>query len=170
MYAALHRRDRDTFYFPNHQASGVANCRRAWKIGDFFVRDPNCVCQLIRERAKSRAQHERDLRTQLCFRQDEFRGAFGSRIFRAMSPGGLRSSRTHRSITPTIDADIRFAIVPAIMARIPRRASSPFLLGESAPMPPICIPIELKLAKPHSAKVAMVKERGSSASFMGPSR
>jgi hypothetical protein len=38
---------------------------------------------------------------------------------------------------PAIDADIRLAMVPASMARIPRRASSPFLLGASAPMPPI---------------------------------
>ena len=34
--------------------------------------------------------------------------------------------------------------------------------GTSAPMPPICMPMEPRLAKPHSAKVAMVKERGSS--------
>src|SRR2546422_8257440 len=60
-------------------------------------------------------------------------------------------------------------MVPASMARTPSRASSPFLLGASAPMPPIWIPIELKFAKPHSAKVAMVNERGSSAAFCGPS-
>ena len=43
-------------------------------------------------------------------------------------------------------------MVPASMARMPRRASSSRLLGASAPMPPICIPMELKLAKPHKAK------------------
>ena len=36
-------------------------------------------------------------------------------------------------------------------------------------MPPICIPMELKLAKPQSAKVAMVNDRGSSAALCGPS-
>src|ERR1022692_1074251 len=37
---------------------------------------------------------------------------------------------------PAIEADIRLAMVPASMARMPRRASSPRLLGASAPMPP----------------------------------
>ena len=68
-----------------------------------------------------------------------------------------------------MDADIRFAIVPANIARIPSRASSPFLFGASAPMPPIWIPMELRFANPQSANVAIVKERGSSASFIGPS-
>src|SRR5215470_13159444 len=70
---------------------------------------------------------------------------------------------------PAIDADIKFAIVPASMARKPRRARSPRRLGASAPIPPIWIPMELKLAKPHSANVAMVKERGSSADLIVPS-
>src|SRR5260370_24253 len=70
---------------------------------------------------------------------------------------------------PAIEADIRFAIVPASMARKPSLANSPRLFGARAPMPPIWIPIELKLAKPHKAKVAMVNERGSSALLMVPS-
>ena len=53
-------------------------------------------------------------------------------------------------------------MVPASMARIPSRASSAFLLGASAPIPPIWIPMELKFANPHRAKVAIVKDRGSS--------
>jgi hypothetical protein len=36
-------------------------------------------------------------------------------------------------------------------------------------MPPIWMPMELKFANPHSAKVAMVKEFGSSDAFRGPS-
>ena len=72
------------------------------------------------------------------------------------------------SSMPAIDADIRFAIVPASIARMPSRASSPFLFGASAPMPPIWIPMELRFAKPQSANVAMVNERGSSAAFMRP--
>lgn len=43
----------------------------------------------------------------------------------------------HYSSIPAIDAEIRFAMVPASMARKPRRASSLLLLGASAPMPPI---------------------------------
>ena len=52
---------------------------------------------------------------------------------------------------------------------MPNFASCDFRFGASAPMPPICIPIELKFAKPHSANVAIVNERGSSAPFIGPS-
>src|SRR5256884_239736 len=66
-------------------------------------------------------------------------------------------------------ADRRLASVPAIMARKPRRARSCLRSGTSAPIPPICMPTELMLAKPHSANVAIVKETGSSAGFMGRS-
>src|SRR5215472_12961732 len=38
---------------------------------------------------------------------------------------------------PTIDADIKLAIVPAIIARKPSLANSSRLFGASAPMPPI---------------------------------
>jgi hypothetical protein len=69
--------------------------------------------------------------------------------------------KNQRSMSPTIAAESRLAIVPVIMARIPRRASSDFLLRASAPMPPIWMPMELKFAKPQSAKVAMVNERGA---------
>src|SRR4029077_3815285 len=74
----------------------------------------------------------------------------------------LRMSR------PTIEADIRLAMVPAIIARKPSLASWSRLLGASAPIPPIWMPMELKLAKPQRAKVAMVKERGSSEAFCAP--
>src|SRR5689334_20698808 len=60
----------------------------------------------------------------------------------------------------TIDADIRFAMVPASMARKPSFANSERLLGASAPMPPIWMPIDEKFAKPQRAKVAIVTERG----------
>ena len=45
----------------------------------------------------------------------------------------------------------KFANVPASSARSPSRARSCRRSGASAPMPPIWMPIELKLAKPHSA-------------------
>ena len=81
----------------------------------------------------------------------------------------MKADAAAYSSMPAIEADIKFAIVPASMARIPSRASSPFLFGASAPMPPIWIPIELRFAKPQSANVAMVNERGSSAALIGPS-
>jgi hypothetical protein len=72
-------------------------------------------------------------------------------------PGGLGEESTIRGMTewllygsvlaqwpaflynniPAIDADIKFAIVPASMARTPSRASSLRLFGARAPMPPI---------------------------------
>ena len=42
-------------------------------------------------------------------------------------------------------------------------------VGARAPMPPIWIPIEEKLAKPHNAYVAIVKDRGSRVSLIVPS-
>ena len=63
----------------------------------------------------------------------------------------------------------KLASVPASMARRPRRARSCRRVGASAPMPPIWIPIELKFAKPQSANVAIVNDRGSSVAFSEPS-
>jgi hypothetical protein len=61
-------------------------------------------------------------------------------------------------------------MVPASIARTPSFARSLRRSGTSAPMPPICMPIEPRLANPHSANVAMVNERGSSAAFSAPKR
>src|SRR5580698_1508657 len=59
---------------------------------------------------------------------------------------------------PAIDALIKLAMVPASMALTPNLAKSFLRSGTNAPMPPICIPMEPRFAKPHNAKVAMVKE------------
>ena len=39
--------------------------------------------------------------------------------------------------------------LPPIKAKIPNLDKSPLLFGASAPIPPICIPIDAKLANPH---------------------
>jgi hypothetical protein len=62
---------------------------------------------------------------------------------------------------PTMEAEMRLAMVPASMARMPNLVSWSRCSGARAPMPPIWMPMELKLAKPQRAKVAMVKVRGS---------
>ena len=49
----------------------------------------------------------------------------------------VRAGRAHCNITPTMEADIRLAMVPQSMARMPSWARSERLLGASAPMPPI---------------------------------
>ena len=50
-----------------------------------------------------------------------------------------------------MQADMKFAMVPAATAFSPSRARSDLRLGASAPIPPIWIAMELKFAKPHSA-------------------
>ena len=65
-------------------------------------------------------------------------------------------------------ADIRFAIVPASIARSPNRARSFRRFGTSAPMPPICIPIDPTFANPHSANVAIENVRGASVALQRP--
>ena len=64
-----------------------------------------------------------------------------------------RSSARRRlqSSMPAMVAVTKLANVPASIARTPRRARSWRRSGASAPMPPIWMPIELKLAKPQSA-------------------
>src|ERR1035441_2571653 len=80
----------------------------------------------------------------------------------------LRSESYPRNI-PAIAAEIRLAMVPASIARTPNCARSLRRSGTSAPMPPICIPIEPRFANPHSAKVAIVNDRGASAARCVPS-
>jgi hypothetical protein len=55
----------------------------------------------------------------------------------------------HPIIIPIIVALISEASVPAINAGTPYFESSTRLPGANAPIPPICIPMEEKLAKPH---------------------
>src|SRR6476646_9484358 len=66
-----------------------------------------------------------------------------------------RAACEHRyNSMPAMQADMKLASVPTNMAFNPSRARSDLREGASAPMPPICMAIELRLAKPHSAKVA----------------
>lgn len=52
-------------------------------------------------------------------------------------------------------AVIKLAIVPANTAFKPNLASSDFLEGANPPIPPICIAMDEKFAKPQRAKVAI---------------
>ena len=64
-----------------------------------------------------------------------------------------------KRFSPATHAVMKQATVPATSARRATRAMSGFLDGASGPMPPIWIPIEAKLAKPHNAYVAIISER-----------
>ena len=83
------------------------------------VRDLDGVGDLFGESAKPASQHNADC---------------GSRLG-AIANG---SNRCARQINiPAMQADIKFAIVPAATAFRPSRAKSDFRLGASAPIPPI---------------------------------
>ncbi len=53
-------------------------------------------------------------------------------------------------------ADNKEAIVPPIKARMPNSDKVLRCPGAKEPMPPICMPIEAKFAKPQSIYVAMI--------------
>ncbi len=110
---------------------------------------------LLGEPTEAAAQHDGDLGRPAAERR--LHGVGGPR------DRGHRRARAAHSRIPAMAADRKLASVPASMARKPSRARSALRLGASAPMPPIWMPTEEKLAKPASANDAMVNERGSSA-------
>src|SRR4051812_46594844 len=82
--------------------------------------------------------------------------------FRARAQGPLARPRLTACLqlpnqvsTPAMVAVMNVAIEPPSTARNPKRARSLRRSGASPPMPPIWIAIELKLANPHSAYVAI---------------
>ena len=56
----------------------------------------------------------------------------------------------HPIIAPAIVADNSDTIVPANIALKPSSINIGFTLGAITPIPPICIPIDAKFAKPHN--------------------
>ena len=89
------------------------------------------------------------------FREDTKAAAKNNGDLRgAMQPllqiGDSFIERSHNNI-PAIQADMKLARVPAATAFMPKRARSDLRLGARAPMPPIWMAMELKLAKPQRA-------------------
>ena len=122
MHAPLHGCNGDISHFADHHAPRVSDGRRARKVRDFFVVDARGVREFIGERTEAAAEHQADARTQLRLRQNKFCGAVGAQKiltwFCFCRPGCA-----HFRNIPTIEADIRFAIVPASIARMPNLAS-----------------------------------------------
>ena len=113
--------------FSDHEPAGVPFDRGARKAGNFFVGDARGACKFVGKSAEARAEHERDFRAQLRFRENEFRGALGAgKVTRRLAR--LASARRSSQHDPTIDADIRLAIVPASMARMPESRKLGFLV------------------------------------------
>src|SRR3989440_1833542 len=145
------------------ELSLVARSGGLGKARNCGLRNADCGLNRIGHRSQTRPQDDRDARLE---RAEPARDGVSGRTD-GTAPGSLLPV-VHNSIPASVP-DRKLASVPAIMARKPRRARSCLRSGTSAPIPPICMPTELMLAKPHSANVAIVKETGSSAGFMGPS-
>src|SRR5688572_13777094 len=138
------------------QLAGMPHDARGREMRNVAVRNGDRAAEMIREVAESRTEHDGDIGVATILRPQPL-GGFG-RLFEC----------THNK-KPTMMAVTKLASVPASIARKPSRARSLRRVGASAPMPPICMPIDAKFANPQSAKVAMVNERGSSESFSAPS-
>src|SRR6266567_3704402 len=186
MDAPLHPGHRDRPHFSDDQLAGMTDRGRLRKVRNFRVRNFRRAREFVRKSAQTRAKNQCNLRPESRFGKNKLGGAprafeflGSSACSRHRGRCAIRTSAascsplalrfwTHVNI-PTMEADIKLAIVPASMARMPNFASWPRCSGASAPMPPICMPMELKLAKPQSANVAIVKVRGSSVLLIAPS-
>src|ERR1700741_3320844 len=128
MDAALHAGDRNIADIADDETSGVTDSRRLREIGNLSVGDFCCGGEVFRKVAEAGTQNQGNARSQLGLAKDEFCRAFGVYVLRAGLRFCLRCSHAflgaHEKI-PTMDADIRFAMVPASMARMPNLASWP---------------------------------------------
>src|SRR5260370_443532 len=186
MDAALHPGNGDCSHFSDDEFPRMANSGRLRKVRNFLVWDFGGFGKFVRKSAKARAENKHNLRSVSSLGKNEVsrfsctfvlagrrtadwgcsRDISGGNCFRSLGRGVFLCDHVR---IPTMEADIKFAMVPASMARMPNFASWLRCSGASAPMPPIWMPMELKFAKPQRAKVAIAKVRGSSAPFIGPS-
>ena len=104
--------------FADDQLTRVAHGGGRRPPRDLGVRDVHPFGQFAGERSQAAAQHDADLRPQRRAALDVSFRVFG-----------------HSNI-PAIQADMKLAMVPAIMAFNPRRARSDLREGASAPIPP----------------------------------
>ena len=132
--------------------------RDAGPVRQVAVRHRDPAGEGVGEIAEPRAEDDRDLR--------DIGHSRANRVGGFPDPIVIRQHLYSRN--PAMLAVMKFASVPANIARSPSRARSWRRLGASAPMPPIWMPIEPKFANPHSAKVAMVNDRGSSSGLQRP--
>ncbi len=154
MDAALHPCNGNCSHFSDDELPRVANGGRLREVRNFRVRNFGGISEFVRETAKAGTQDEGNLGTQLRLRKNEVsrlsralklatrrtasRGCSsdfsGRNRFRSL---GIRAFFCAHERIPTMEADIKFAIVPASIARMPNFASWLRCSGASAPMPPI---------------------------------
>ena len=142
VHPAGHDRHRHAVGEAHHQLALVADRGRDGEVGDLAEGDVGGALQGLGEGPQPRAQHHADPRLQGALRADQPRGLLDLR---------QRAGGPAHSSAPAMQAVMKLAKVPARRALRPSRARSLRRSGASAPMPPIWMPIELKLAKPHRA-------------------
>ena len=133
MSAPGHHCDIQLPQFAKHQLSGMPGGGRYRPAGNLGIRNRNRIGEFVGEGSQSAAEHHREMR---------------------FAPGNVPDvchRFVHYNNMPAMQADMKFAMVPAATAFNPMRARSDLRLGASAPMPPIWIAMELRLANPHSA-------------------
>ena len=136
VHAALHDGHRHVRGFADDHAPGVPDRGRPREMRNILVVDAHRAGDFVGECAQAAAEHQADPRAQFRFAQNKFRRGLRALEFLARFCFGRLGCAHFRNI-PTIEADIKFAMVPASMARMPNFASCDFRFGASAPMPPI---------------------------------
>src|SRR5205807_901896 len=112
--------------FSDHQLPGVAYGAGAGKVGNLGIGNRMGIIELFRERPQAGAQHQHHPGLDVDLLSDEFSRLAGLLIFVWRESSRGRSHQAPLGINmPTMAADIKFAMVPAIIARKPSRASSP---------------------------------------------
>ena len=121
----------DLFERPANQQAFVPGHAGFGKTGDGVVGNANGIDDFVGEKPESRAEDDRDAGFKLA-------QALLHCICRCCyAPRPSAFALPHYSRIPASVAERKFASVPAIIARNPRRARSCFRSGARAPMPPI---------------------------------
>lgn len=123
--------DGDAFERAGDELALVAGDAGRGEARDLRVRDSQRALELVGEEAEAGAEDDRD-----------------ARLERSEPPGDGRGRLVDQTSIPAMDALMKAARLPAIIARRPSRAMSGRRSGASPPIPPIWIAMDERLAKP----------------------
>jgi hypothetical protein len=112
---------------PRHQLPRVSDDGGRGKVRNLGVGDSDRLAYPLGERAQPRAEGDRHPGAPAAEPRLDRAGGLAHRL---LAPGG------HASM-PAMQAEMKAARLPAIIARSPKRAISPRRLGASPPIPPI---------------------------------
>src|SRR5437899_6114573 len=114
MHSPLHPGDFDAIHFADDQLSGVAYGRGTREVRNLCVRDSRSSGEFVGKGAQAGTEDQRNLWAQFRFFLDEAGGGFGPSE-RHVRRGNTCPGTAHVRI-PTMQADIRLAMVPASIA------------------------------------------------------